>query len=819
MTVNLSMLAGASAQFLDNNGTPLAGGLVYTYAAGTTTPQATYTTNSGLTAHTNPIVLDSAGRVSSGGEIWLTDAQAYKFVVQTSAAITIGTYDNITGNGSGILASLAAPNGSSLVGFIASGAEAVATTVQTKLRETVSVKDFGAVGDGFADDTAAIVNAIAQGGEIFFPRGIYKVTTTIIVPTGTRLTGESDAGTNPTIIRFTPDSGQVNLFQFNGADDCAFSFIRFEGPGRSTGTNEVGFNMDDNLSSGSERQITIDHCRFISFNRAGIILSGQWHVTVRNCTFSSCGDPSTPVAGTGGIVFLTSPALSGWAGSGNIFSDNYFGSCSYGVWDASGWDVVHINNIWEYCYRALYIGASGSQRTFIACWFENNDNPPEILGSVNFLSGRGVDWTDHNVTFDDRGSFSTSSAGIVSYRSNTPTMRWNPRDGFTVFKSLRENGTGFSFDTSTSTYYYADNTNDIVPTVDLTLNNQSAIQAGARNRNSSFQQVLSLDGYAGYFSPNFTQVTSGTISAATNTNPVVLTVGSTTGSAKLLTGDIIKIDGVVGMTELNGNTYKITVTGATTVELDGVDGTGYGTYTSGGAWDSNRRRYRVASVAALTRSTVSGSGSGYGLVGFYTGQHNGSTDNNTQLRWYVNYTGDILPAEDDEYNFGSASLRPKEIFAVAPAINTSDANQKQQIQDLSAAEQHVAQAIKGLFKTFKYNDAVAKKGDDARIHIGVIAQDVERAFIDNGLDPARYALFCRDIWYELDGQVQPESEVDADEMVTFRKWLLDGQEVTHDEDGNLPDGAVERIEKRQAIRKEQLGIRYGELLAFVIAAM
>jgi hypothetical protein len=81
MTVNLSMLAGAGAQFFDNNGVPLAGGLVYTYAAGTTTPQATYTTSSGGTAHANPIVLDSAGRVPSGGEIWLTDAVSYKFVL------------------------------------------------------------------------------------------------------------------------------------------------------------------------------------------------------------------------------------------------------------------------------------------------------------------------------------------------------------------------------------------------------------------------------------------------------------------------------------------------------------------------------------------------------------------------------------------------------------------------------------------------------------------------------------------------------------------------------------------------------------------
>jgi hypothetical protein len=93
MSVNLSAFGGVGWQFFDNNGVPLAGGLIYTYAAGTTTPQATYTTSAGTIAHANPIVLDSAGRVP-GGEIWLLFAN-YKFVLKTSAAVLIATYDNI----------------------------------------------------------------------------------------------------------------------------------------------------------------------------------------------------------------------------------------------------------------------------------------------------------------------------------------------------------------------------------------------------------------------------------------------------------------------------------------------------------------------------------------------------------------------------------------------------------------------------------------------------------------------------------------------------------------------------------------------------
>ena len=132
-TVSLSIFGGVGAQFFDNNGVPLAGGKIYTYEAGTSTPLATYTSSTGNTAHTNPIVLDSAGRVP-GGEIW-NALRLYKFVLKTSAEVLLATYDNVgssfnataiianfTGNGSTVAFTLAsAPAGENATNIYING--------------------------------------------------------------------------------------------------------------------------------------------------------------------------------------------------------------------------------------------------------------------------------------------------------------------------------------------------------------------------------------------------------------------------------------------------------------------------------------------------------------------------------------------------------------------------------------------------------------------------------------------------------------------------------------------------------------------------
>ena len=171
---------------------------------------------------------------------------------------------------------------------------------------------------------------------------------------------------------------------------------------------------------------------------------------------------------------------------------------------------------------------------------------------------------------------------------------------------------------------------------------------------------------------------------------------------------------------------------------------------------------------------------------------------------------------DNNLDLGSSSARFDDIYATNSTIQTSDRNEKQQIASLTSAEITAAKAISKLFKTFKWNDSVAEKGDSARTHAGVIAQDVEQALTDAGLSAGDYAFFISSTWWETQTDIPAVEAVDAvlDEdgnVVTEAVEAADAytRTDTYETANEAPEGATQRT---------RLGIRYPELLAFVGAA-
>ena len=92
---------------------------------------------------------------------------------------------------------------------------------------------------------------------------------------------------------------------------------------------------------------------------------------------------------------------------------------------------------------------------------------------------------------------------------------------------------------------------------------------------------------------------------------------------------------------------------------------------------------------------------------------------------------------------------------------------KQDIEELSDAEQRVAVVAKGLMRKFRWRDAVAEKGDNARTHFGIIAQDLQDAFTAEGLDAGDYAMFISDTWTNDDGSEQTRLGVRYSELLAF----------------------------------------------------
>lgn len=196
--------------------------------------------------------------------------------------------------------------------------------------------------------------------------------------------------------------------------------------------------------------------------------------------------------------------------------------------------------------------------------------------------------------------------------------------------------------------------------------------------------------------------------------------------------------------------------------------------------DSGGSVYSLASM--IGNNTYFGDNSGFSNISAGSGGMYLVVDGASRLQAT---TTALLPTTDGTYNLGGASNKYGTVYAATGTINTSDANEKQDIADLDAAEKRVAAALKGMVKKFRFKDAVAQRGEAARIHIGVIAQEVGAAFTAEGLDANRYGIFCYDEWEES------PAVVDDDENILFP----------------------------QVDAGHRYGVRYEELLAFIIAVM
>jgi hypothetical protein len=296
-------------QFFSTAGVPLDSGKIYTYAAGTTTPLATFADSTAAVNNPNPIILDSRGEAS----IWL-GTQSYKFKLTTSDDVEIWTVDNISlgpfpdSTASIVAASVtavgvvyAASNGSDLIGHKGTGVNATTTTVGAKLRQIVNIKDYGAVGDGVTDDTLAVQRAITNStGVVYIPAGTFKITG-ITLTAGKQLIGENRATSILKLGAALAGNGMINATY---ANDIVVENLTIDG-GSLVGTKNALINFFGCHNARIENNSIINTDQFaISCNSMNYAIIRGNNIVMPQLV-GAWIDTSTVVPGSGGPVSAT----------------------------------------------------------------------------------------------------------------------------------------------------------------------------------------------------------------------------------------------------------------------------------------------------------------------------------------------------------------------------------------------------------------------------------------------------------------------------------------------------------------------------------
>jgi hypothetical protein len=547
--------------------------------------------------------------------------------------------------------------GAELVPVVQTGVTSKAT-VNNLTNYTVSVKNYGAVGNGVADDTAAIQSAINTGKSVVFPEGTYLAN---------NLTGSTN------FQRFYA-LGSVNITK------------NANGPLLTHSGNDVEFNGIGFRGDAASPVYTGN----------GVVLSGN-NVRLINCGSRWCPGVALKITGNHAQIY---------------------GTCDiYQTTDtsATGWDIE--------------IGVSGTATLYHEL---HGIYSSQLTGGIKL-----IDTGNHSI---HGGQFArlyisagTSPSGAnggqtVGARINSATETVTCELSNAVFTGNMFGNGAFTFAAGTSS-------------CSLDLSNTFAVAATLVN-NGNANNLMLRNG--------------------TTAEPRTLLFGPTTSLAKLTynISDLTKQWQFAGATVVpNGQGYRTFAADLTTI------------YSLAGMTGANNDVTLGANGGAGFTNVASGTGGVYAVVA------------GTTIAQF--YSSGLRPQTDNTLNLGTASQRWATVFAGNGTINTSDEREKQDIADLSAAEKRVAVSIKKLVKTFRFKDAVQSKGDNARIHVGVVAQEVIAAFRAEKLDPMRYSIVCYDEW--------------------------DAKNEILNEDGTVHSPAV--------TAGNRYGIRYEELLSFILSAL
>ena len=617
-----------------------------------------------------------------------------------------------------------------------------------------NVRDYGAKGDGEADDTAAFKAALEARTGVFVPAGTYLISETLEIPAGACMIGEGHGYgyQHPTTLLFcgtgtkafsidcgswsvaNPDTGAAYLADSGTRGDNyatldlteQFSAAVVLNPHAAIrdiavilNYNGIAGYADNTLTGlGDNWDIGIWARNASGFLVENVLCRGYWRKAGLLVSATDIGDGATPENEHGSVI---NSHFSGYRGVAIRSSDNP---------DLTNWGLAGLE--FFQCRIDPLNHASGRLATssFLDTPFSSASACLEIQGATM----RGLDF--RSCTLIGREDISIIAPAVSeSFFTSCYLESRNFRDAGGAWQSL----------------------------------------VGSRIVGNDTSLIFTACARYGIdLSPRYARDSSVTRYAAS--------------AGTLPTGASVRDDEYifprfrsVGMRMLPGATAKIW--NANFDEVCDVDQTGNVTMLG-----SNLRT--KASALNIVRNAADASS--YVMRVYASG--NVQFPNGT-----FSIGGHLYPITDNSVSCGSAAHRWTEVFAAAGAINTSDKRQKDNIAAPSDALMRAWGKVR--VQVFQFKDALAKKGDDARLHIGLIAQDVAEAFASEGLDAARYGLLCHDSW---DDEYEAVEVIDVPAVVN--------------ENGEEVEPAKTHTERR-LIRQagDAYGIRYSEALALECA--
>ena len=576
------------------------------------------------------------------------------------------------------------------------------------------------------------------------------------------------------------DSAGATSLRYNGAEKLATTstgidvtgnlqatgYLAVDGASGNTGAGTDRWIGGDgtagtwfyNVPTGSNHYFAVNNANKLAINSTGIDVTGT--VTADGLTV----DGSTAINNPSSQQITFSRTGSS-VGSGTIGADV---AQAMGIWDT---DNNKVAAFYQNQDVAFYEDTGTTAKLF---W----DASAESLGIGTSSPATGLHLEHSNagatsgtIRIQDRDSqqdANQQTGGIEFYTQDAT----NPTEGVsTAIKSFSASSSGGAYLTLSTTDV---NTSTLDERMRIDSSGNIRLTGTAPNSEDNISTINFFNSSSGI---NLASITGKRTAGGTNYGSLIFNTTSS-GTAS----EAMRIDSsgnlLVGTTD--SNVYNDATGTGTVIQSNGImqlaANNGTPLYanrqgTDGDIIDFRKDGTLVGSIGNLDSDTIfiQGGNAFWGAT-FTTPQSGGNglrmIDNGSTVR-------KLSPTLDNTYDLGGSSDRFDDIYATNGTIQTSDFNEKQDIAELSDAEQRVAVACKGLLRKFRWKDSVAEKGDEDRTHFGIIAQDLQAAFAAEGLDAGDYAMFISTTWTD---------------------------EETNEE-------------------KTRMGVRYSELLAFIIAAI